>query len=325
MNYQTLNDLLDLIAVIDIPEFLNFTSSLMKSRDYIIPEDIPNMIKSNKCYLSESLFTSFFNKISTSQVGNLLYINMDLYNITISRLDQAIELDNLKKKNAFKTINQNNTGSKILDDIINNQEECSASLLIIQGISIDVKRLFEQLIQSYNRIVKHEEGKTFIFEQINIGIEETFKKLKDIEIYNKKIENCNISNTNKLSSFKEKYQFLESFYDHAESHKKVSSNQLIDLSPITKNNENKDNEYIIKLLKDIDVLEENQHNLEHDYENLTRILKEKENKLFVISEENNLNLLEIKKQRLEIQQINDKLNAANSENEILLKKTYKAI
>jgi len=250
---------------------------------------------------------------------------MELYGIAVSRLEQALELDALRKKNNVYNASQSGTGLKLIDEITNTQEESSANLLIIQNMGVDIKVLFDQLLDNYNKIV-NVDGNASLIEQINVEIEETFKKLKEIEIGHKKLENYNTQILNYLAPIRDKYFFMENYIDQAEIHKKMTSNQnLIDLSGTDKNKKDKENEYIIKLLKDIENLEETQHNLEQDFNSLKKSEKEKETKLFEVREDNNSNILEIKKLRLEVERLTSKLNTTVEENNVLMKKTYKDI
>jgi len=314
-----------MIPIHDVPDFLNFIGIMLKGKDHIFLKDIPTLLKKHRYALSEELLVLFFHKISSSQSGSILYINMDLFKIANSRLDQAIELENLNKEKNIENAKEN-VGTKLLEEIIQLQEDANSNQLIIQKIVIDTKIIFEHVCQFYNKIVQVE-GNSITLDQIQFHTEGTYKKLKDLEIYNKKAENFNFHKTRKLDRFKEKYQIMEQYIDNQDEtlKKKVSNNSLIDLSVSSKVQKAQDNEYINKLLKDIAHLEENQQNLEDNYENLKKEFKEKQDKFYEAKEENNLNTLEIKKQRLEIEKINGKLNAAREENDILLKKTYKDI
>ena len=282
------------------------------------------MLKKNKICLSAELLEQFFTRIAQNQVGNLTYINIDLFRIAISRLEQVVELEALNKKNTFTVASQDAKGTILLDEIMNLQEDTYSNILIIQNIVIDLKAIFEELLQNFNKTVKYASCSSVVIDQISVGIEETFKKLKDIEIYNKKMENFNNSKTSKLTKFREKFQLMENYLDNEENSKKVLNATIIDHSA-SLHEKKADKEYISKLLKDIAILEENQESLESDYEHLKKADKDKESRIFKLIEDHNDDIKEIENQRCEIENLNTKINSLRDENDALLKKTYKDI
>ena len=286
----------------------------LKTKNFIIIPEIYLLVEKNNHVISVDEVIDFLSKISLTYDEDIFYINMDLLRRATHRLEQHLELKGLEDN---KRVLNNNLEEKeittrnLFEEIQALENKNEELFFIVKNISKEHENLFDDVINYYNKIIDSNEnnsgnnvGNQNFFDSIKLGIEDVKIKIKDLELYNKKLEETQITKSvimNKLSekiiTMEANLKFFNDYYERMEENQKSDT-------------------IITKLVNENEKLKEEINNLEKNYEEIEKNLKEKIIENVELKDLNTCHLLEI--DRLRMQQKNEtyyKLEQTMKENE----------